>query len=412
MIPVAIIGAGPAGLMAAEIIAGAGHAVTVYDRMPSPARKFLMAGRGGLNLTHSEDIEAFTERYGHAASWLAPVIEQFQPSDLRSWCDALGQQSFVGSSGRVFPKNLKTSPLLRAWLQRLDRLGVRFSLKRKWIGWNAGQDLLFETAEGKHETAKAGATLLALGGASWPRLGSDGGWTDILSEAGIELAPLGPANCGFTVSWSDVFRRRFEGQPLKTIALTYDGTTVRGDAMITANGIEGGAVYALSARLRDGIAAQGRAGIFLDLRPGLSSGELEQRLHAPAGSQSYTNFLRKHGGLPAIAAGLLYESRPMAEIKRLPPPELAHFIKKCPLELIAPAPLERAISTAGGIMRDALDEHFMLRAMPGVFAAGEMLDWEAPTGGYLLQATFSTAVAAARGMLDWLAASGDSHAKV
>ncbi|WP_134499343.1 NAD(P)/FAD-dependent oxidoreductase [Microvirga pakistanensis] len=392
----AVVGAGPAGLFAAEILARAGVAVTVYDRMPSVGRKFLMAGRGGLNLTHSEDLGRFLTRYAEAEPVLKPLIEAFRPEDLRSWCEGLGQDTFVGSSGRVFPKAFKASPLLRAWLARLEGLTVRFALRHTWRGWDSGGALLFTGPTGETVSAAPDATILALGGASWPRLGSDGSWTGILEGKGIPVAPLRPANMGFTLSWSEVMRSRFEGEPLKRIALSFEGVTVRGEAIVTADGLEGGAVYALSGRLREAIAREGRATVRLDLRPDLPLEALTQRLSAPRKGQSASTFLRKAAGLSPVGIALLRESTP-----RLPdaPEALARLIKAVPLTLTGTKSLERAISTAGGIPFAEVDEHLMLRRLPGVFVAGEMLDWEAPTGGYLLQATFATGLAAARGVL-------------
>jgi len=393
---VAVIGAGPAGLIAAETLARAGVAVTVYDRMPSAGRKFLMAGRGGLNLTHSEDLERFLSRYAEAEPVLRPLIEAFRPEDLRDWCEGLGQETFVGSSGRVFPRAFKASPLLRAWLARLEGLGVRFALRHAWRGWDAGGALVFADAAGRTVTSRPDATLLALGGASWPRLGSDGSWVGILQDRGIPVAPLRPANMGFTLAWSEVIRSRFEGEPLKRIALTFGDATVRGEAVVTADGLEGGAIYALSGRLREAVARQGHATLLLDLRPDFSLDALAARLSAPRKGQSASTFLRKAAGLSPLAIALLRESTP-----RLPeePEALARLVKAVPLTLTGMKPLERAISTAGGIPFSETDGHLMLRRLPGVFAAGEMLDWEAPTGGYLLQATFATGLAAARGAL-------------
>ncbi|WP_422679908.1 TIGR03862 family flavoprotein [Chelatococcus albus] len=382
--------------MAAEMLAAAGLGVTVYERMPSPARKLLMAGRGGLNLTHSETAEPFLARYGAAQQRLAPAIRAFPPTALRAWCEGLGQETFVGTSGRVFPRAFKASPLLRAWLARLGALGVRHASGHRWVGWTAAGELAFSTAEGS-KTARPDATLLALGGGSWPRLGTDGGWTAILSAAGIPITPLAPANCGFTVDWSPVFRERFAGEPLKRIALAFGGAHVRGEAVITAQGLEGGAVYALSSVLRDAIARDGEAVLYVDLRPDLDLGALARRLGRARGGQSTATFLRKAAGLPPVGVGLLREAAGPA----LPQgaQTLAALVKAAPLHLSGPCPIERAISTAGGIRFDAVDDAFMLRARPGVFVAGEMLDWEAPTGGYLLQGAFATGVAAARGIL-------------
>lgn len=395
-----IIGGGPAGLMAAEIIATAGHKVTIHDRMPSVGRKFLMAGRGGLNLTHSEEIETFIARYGKAAAWLEPILRHFPPASLIAWCHDLGQETFVGSSGRVFPKSMKASPLLRAWLRRLDRLGVAFSLRSEWLGWEKDK-LIFKTA-GRKSLVEADAVLLALGGGSWPKLGSDGGWVDILGSRSVKLAPLLPSNCGFTVKWSKIFREKFEGRPLKPVALSFGDKKIQGEVTITAKGIEGGAVYALSSALRDAIIATGAADLSLDLKPALSEKELTAKLEKPRGSQSLATHLKKQAGLSPVAIGLLHETTPLEELRQMKSAELAERIKACPLRLTGIAPIERAISTAGGIQREALDEHLMLKNLPGVFAAGEMLDWEAPTGGYLLQASFATAVTAAEGLLVWL----------
>jgi uncharacterized flavoprotein (TIGR03862 family) len=391
----AIIGGGPAGLMAAEVLGRAGVGVTVYDRMPSVGRKLLMAGRGGLNLTHAEDFERFVTRYAQAEPRLRPLLEAFAPADLRAWCEGLGQETFVGSSGRVFPRAFKASPLLRAWLGRLESLNVRFALRHRWQGWDESGQLVFADASGQHVTAKPDATVLALGGASWPRLGSDGSWVDLLSRRGLKVAPLRPANMGFTLPWS-AFMRRFEGEPLKRIALSFEGATVRGEAIVTADGIEGGAVYALSARLREAIEGQGSATLHLDLRPDLTGESLARRLAAPRKGQSASTFLRKAVGLSPVGIALLREASPALPAE---PEALAGLIKAVPLTLTGTKSLDRAISSAGGIPLSEIDEHLMLRRLPGVFAAGEMLDWEAPTGGYLLQATFATGLAAARGVL-------------
>ncbi len=391
----AIIGAGPAGLMAAETLATAGLSVTVYDQMPSVGRKFLMAGRGGLNLTHNEDFPRFMARYREAEAALGPALEALPPEGLRAWCEGLGQDTFVGTSGRIFPRTLKASPLLRAWLARLDRLGVRFALRHRWEGFDGDGRLAFATPAGAAAVA-ADATLLALGGASWPRLGSDGAWTRILAGEGIALSPLRPANAGFTLAWSDRIRGRFEGQPLKRIALTFAGRTVRGEAVLTAGGLEGGAIYALSAELRDAIARDGSARLEIDLRPDLSREALAARLGAPRQSQSTSTFLRKAAGLSPLSIALLRESMVALPAE---PSALAGLVKAVPVVLTGVASIDRAISSAGGVPFAALDENLMLRRKPGVFVAGEMLDWEAPTGGYLLQATFATGLAAARGIL-------------
>jgi uncharacterized flavoprotein (TIGR03862 family) len=403
---VAVIGAGPAGLMAAEVLAQGGARVTVYDAMPSAGRKFLMAGRGGLNLTHSEQLAVFLTRYREAAPHLTAAIEAFPPDRLRKWCEALGQPTFVGSSGRVFPKVFKASPLLRAWLRRLDAAGVQFALRHRWIGWDHDGRLSFQTPEGsRHVDARA--TVLALGGASWPRLGSDGAWVEALAAKDVKISPQRPANCGFTVAWSAIFRDRFEGQPLKGIALTFGPNTVRGEAIITRNGIEGGAVYALSAELREAIARSGKAMLHVMLRPDLDEKDLVARLSVPRGKQSFSNFLRKAAQLSPVAIGLVQEAAIASgrRLSSLSTADLAHLINAVPIRLDGVAPIARAISTAGGISFDELDAEFTIRRLPGVFAAGEMLDWEAPTGGYLLQACFATGAAAGEGALKWLAKS-------
>ncbi len=400
---IAVIGAGPAGLMAADVLASGGVGVTVYDAMPSAGRKFLMAGRGGLNLTHSEPLSQFMARYREAAPKLQGAIAAFPPNALRAWSEALGEPTFVGTSGRVFPKAFKASPLLRAWLRRLDAASVRFAFGHRWTGWDDEGRLAFQTTDGTRAVAAA-ATVLALGGASWPRLGSDGGWAGILADRGIAISPLRPANCGFTVSWSDVFRTRFEGQPLKGIALSFGRHSVRGEAVVTQSGIEGGAIYALSAELREAVAAKREAVLHVALRPDIDQLGLARRLSTPRGKQSFSNFLRKALQLSPVAVGLLQEAAINAgrSLSTMSPERLAEFINAVPIKLTGVAPIARAISSAGGISFDELDADYMIRKLPGVFAAGEMLDWEAPTGGYLLQASFATGVAAGRGALEWL----------
>jgi uncharacterized flavoprotein (TIGR03862 family) len=401
---VAVIGAGPAGLMAAEVLAQGGAGVTVYDAMPSAGRKLLMAGRGGLNLTHSEALSAFLKRYGAATSHLASAIEALAPQDLREWSEALGQPTFVGSSGRVFPTAMKASPLLRAWLRRLDSVAVQFKLRHRWTGWDQGGQLSFQTPDGPR-AINSRATVLALGGASWPRLGSDGAWVETIAAKGVAISPLRPANSGFAVAWSDIFRDRFEGQPLKGVALSFGPHRVRGEAVITRTGIEGGAVYALSAVLREAIEKAGRATLSVALRPDIETSDLIARLSAPRGKQSISNWLRKAAHLSPVAIGLLQEAAVAsgASLSSLSPAALAALINAVPVQLTGIAPIARAISTAGGIAFDELDADFMIRRLPGIFAAGEMLDWEAPTGGYLLQASFATGAAAGRGALKWIA---------
>jgi uncharacterized flavoprotein (TIGR03862 family) len=398
--------------MAAEVLAQAGTSVTVYDAMPSVGRKFLMAGRGGLNLTHSEALPTFLARYGKATPRLAAAISSFPLDTLREWSEALGQPTFVGSSGRVFPKSFKASPLLRAWLRRLDSIGVQFKLRHRWTGWHDDGHLSFQTPDGKR-VVEADATVLALGGASWPRLGSDGAWVETLAERGVTIAPLRSANCGFTVAWSGIFRDRFEGHPLKGIALSFGSQTVRGEAMITRSGIEGGAIYALSADLREAVASSGQATLHIALRPDLDMQELVAQLSRPRGRQSLSNFLRKAAHLSLAAIGLLQETAIASgvSLSSLSATSLAGLINAVPVELDGLAPIARAISTAGGISFDEIDCDFMIRRMPGLFAAGEMLDWEAPTGGYLLQASFATGAAAGRGALKWLNPHGEERSK-
>jgi uncharacterized flavoprotein (TIGR03862 family) len=393
---VAVVGAGPAGLMAAEVASRAGAAVTVYDRMPSVGRKLLMAGRGGLNLTHSEDFERFVDRYGAATERLRPLLEAFPPAALTAWAEGLGQPTFMGSSGRIFPRAMKASPLLRAWLGRLEAQGVGLHTRWTWRGWDPAGALAFDTPTGA-QAVSPDATVLALGGASWPRLGSDGAWAPLLAAQGVSISPLKPANVGFETPWSDLFRDRFEGQPLKNVALRFAGHSVRGEAMVTRHGLEGGAVYALCAPLRDAILAQGSAQLAIDLRPDLTAAQLTAKLSRPQPGQSLTNRLRKALHLSPVEINLLRE----AYGKDLPAEgrALAEAIKACRIVLVGVRPLERAISTAGGVALEAVAEDLMLSARPGVFVAGEMLDWEAPTGGYLLQGCFASGAAAARGAL-------------
>jgi uncharacterized flavoprotein (TIGR03862 family) len=362
---VKIIGAGPAGLMAAEILAGAGHSVTIHDHMAAPARKFLLAGRGGLNLTHSEPLDAFLERYGEAKAFLEPAIRAFPPEALIQWANGLGIETFVGSSGRVFPRQMKASPLLRAWLRRLDSLGVRLVARSRWNGFDGTP------------------TILALGGASWPQLGSDAAWLPVFAEKGITVHPFKPANSRFLVHWSKVFRDKFAGTPVKNVALTYAGKRVRGELMISQEGIEGGAIYALSKGLRE---HPGQP-VVIDFRPDLTLEALAQRLTRPRGKDSLSTYLRKVAGLSPVAINLLRETGTAPD---------AAGIKAMPLKLERPAGITRAISSAGGVAREEVDAHFQLNKVPGTYCVGEMLDWEAPTGGYLLQACFSTAVTAAR----------------
>ncbi|WP_454718721.1 NAD(P)/FAD-dependent oxidoreductase [Caulobacter segnis] len=387
---VAVIGGGPAGLMAAETVARAGKSVAVFEKMPTFGRKFLMAGRGGLNLTHSEDFERFVGRYGARSQTLRPMLEAFAPKDLIAWAEDLGQSTFVGASGRVFPKAMKASPLLRAWLARLEGLGVSLRTRAEWTGWSPDGGLLING-----EIVRARAVVLALGGASWAKLGSDAAWVPMLAPM-ADIAPFRAANCGFDVAWSAVFRERFAGEPLKNVALRHGEASARGDAMVAGYGLEGGAVYALAASLRDAIEAEGRALLTIDLRPDIPAETLERRLHASRGGQSLANFLRKAVKLSPVEVNLLREAHGLD----LPaePAALAAAIKAAPIVLHAVQPLDRAISAAGGARFESLDG-LALKSRPEAVLAGEMLDWEAPTGGYLLQACFATGVAAGQAAL-------------
>jgi uncharacterized flavoprotein (TIGR03862 family) len=398
----AVIGAGPAGLMAAEVLSDAGIAVTIYEQMPSAGRKFLLAGRGGLNLTHSEPIDAFLTRYGEAAPALRAAVEAFPPEALRAWAAKLGQETFVGTSGRVFPKVMKASPLLRAWLRRLGASGVTLKLRHRLEGLS-GDGLVFSSPDGE-VSVSPDVVVLALGGASWPSLGSDGRWIDVLKPRGVAIEPLKPSNCGFQVGWSETFRTRFEGQPLKGVALSFADRTVRGEAVITTAGLEGGAIYAISAPLRDAVLRDGKAVLHVALRPDSAASEIETRLAKPRGKQSVSTFLRKSLNLSPVAIGLLQESAIASGeiLAALTPQELARRVNRVSVRVTGVAPIARAISSAGGVSFDALEDNFMLKAMPGTFVAGEMLDWEAPTGGYLLQACFASGVAAGSGALAWL----------
>lgn len=388
---VAVVGGGPAGLIAAETLAAAGAQVVVFEQMASVGRKFLLAGRGGLNLTHSEDLEVLLRRYRCEAPQLERAVRAFGPSELRAWADSLGETTFVGSSGRVFPASFRAAPLLRAWLGRLSALGVEVRTRHTWTGW----PVVVADRNGVTTRFDADATLLALGGASWPRTGSDGQWRDR-----IEATRLRPSNVGFVVEWSNEFAMRFAGAPLKDVALSFNGEQSRGDAMVTRSGIEGGAVYALSSPLRDAVAAHGLATLRVDLRPDQSVEAIASRLARRRPKESVATWLRGTSLAP-IAVSLLREVTGNA----LPadPVELAALVKSVPVQLEGVQPIDRAISTAGGVRFSDLDDNLMLRGRPGVFVAGEMLDWDAPTGGYLLQGCFSTGVAAARGALSWLA---------
>jgi uncharacterized flavoprotein (TIGR03862 family) len=402
---VAIVGGGPAGLMAAEVLAAAGVQVDVYDAMPSVGRKFLLAGVGGMNITHSEPFAPFLQRYGARHNELKPLLAAFDGPALREWVHGLGIDTFVGSSGRVFPVEMKAAPLLRAWLQRLRSSGVTLHVRHRWLGWDGQDALRFATPDGER-TVKADAVLLALGGASWPRLGSDGAWVPLLGERGVEIAPLAPANCGFDIGWSEHLQSKYAGAPLKAVVATFtdlDGRTVskQGECVVTAGGIEGSLIYALSATLRDTVAGQGSATLYLDLAPGRDLARVTAEVAQPRGSRSLSSHLASKVGIKGVKAALLYEV--LGKDGMAAPERVAGAIKALPLVLKAPRPIAEAISSAGGIRFEALDDGLMLHTLPGVFCAGEMLDWEAPTGGYLLTACFASGRAAAQGILRWLA---------
>ncbi|MBY4593650.1 MULTISPECIES: TIGR03862 family flavoprotein [Rhizobium] len=394
----AIIGGGPAGLAAAELLSLSGHAVTVYDAMPTFARKFLLAGKSGLNITHSEDYARFATRFGAASSRLRPALDAFTPGDIRDWAAGLGTETFIGSSGRVFPKVMKASPLLRAWLRRLEAQGTTLRTRHRWIGF-ADEGYVFETPEGR-SIVQCDAALLALGGASWPRLGSDARWLPWLSEKGVEIDAFEPANCGFVVGWSQNFRERFAGEPVKSVVATSEAGTFPGEFVITAGGIEGSLVYAHAASLRDRLLNRGSAALTLDLAPGRTVERLHRDLTRQDAKSSFSNRLRKGAGLDGVKAALLRELAP--ERDRTDPGRLAGLIKALPVPVLETRPIAEAISSAGGIRWSGIDGGFMLKALPGTFVAGEMLDWEAPTGGYLLTACLATGRAAARGIEAWL----------
>ena len=401
---VAVIGGGPAGLMAAEVLTAGGVQVDLYEGMPSVGRKFLVAGKGGLNLTHSEPREQFLARYGERRQVLEPFLMKFGADELRQWAAELGVETFTGTSGRVFPNGMKAAPLLYAWRKRLSETGVVFHVRHKWLGWNAQGELRMQTPDGEI-TIQPRALVLALGGASWTRMGSTGEWAGLLKEQGIPLAPFRPANCGFEVAWSEYFRTKYDGQPLKTVLVEFTNTekTVwrrQGEFIVTGSGLEGSLIYALSAPIRDEIDRQGSALIHLDLAPDRTVEDLAARLAQPRGSRSMAHHMEKAVGIKGVKAGLLWEFVPRSDFND--PQKLAAAIKALPVPLISASPLEEAISTAGGVRFEALDEHLMLTGLPGVFCAGEMLDWEAPTGGYLITACCSTGRAAGLGVLEWL----------
>nr|WP_298108975.1 TIGR03862 family flavoprotein [uncultured Pseudomonas sp.] len=401
---VAIIGGGPAGLMAAEVLASAGVKVELYDAMPSVGRKFLLAGVGGMNITHSEAKPAFLARYGQRREEIAQLLAEFDADALRAWIHGLGIDTFVGTSGRVFPCDMKAAPLLRAWLKRLRELGVSMHTRHRWLGWNDKSALRIASPAGE-QAVTADATLLALGGGSWARLGSDGAWVPLLQARGIAIAPLQPSNCGFEVAgWSALLREKFAGAPLKNVSLRLDDEAPRqGEFVLTANGVEGSLVYALSAAIRERIAQRGSATLYLDLLPQSSPAKLLTALSKPRGSHSMAKHLHRQVGIDGVKAALLRELATPAQIND--PAQLAAILKALPLTLVKARPLDEAISSAGGVPFEALDARLMLKQLPGLFCAGEMLDWEAPTGGYLLTACFASGRAAGLGILRWLGTS-------
>lgn len=407
---VAVVGGGPAGLMAAEVLIQNGVNVEVFDAMPSVGRKFLMAGKGGMNISHSEPGSRFCERYGQRSEKIAPLLLQFGQEALIDWAHQLGIETFVGSSGRVFPADMKAAPLLREWLQRLRSAGVVFHVRHRWLGWKEAGQLYFQTLTGE-KTVSAHAVVFALGGGSWAKLGSDGAWVDPFRQQGVEVALLKPSNCGFNVAWSDYFSRRHAGDPVKPVCLSFTDVAgqqhrQQGEFNITADGVEGGLIYALSSPIREVIAQSKSAEIYLDLVPEISVQHLVDKLAQPRGKNSLANHLRKKIGIKGVKVGLLHEILNKDDYAH--PNRLAEKIKALPIQLLSPRPLDEAISSAGGVLFEALDERLMIKKMPGVFCAGEMLDWEAPTGGYLLTACWSTGYAAGQGVLQWLQKKSDN----
>jgi len=401
---IAIIGGGPAGLIAAERLSAAGHTVNLFEAKPAVLRKFLVAGKGGLNLTKSESFETFLSKYGQHARQLEPYLQKFGPAEIVDWAHQIGFSTFTGSSNKVFPEKMDAVALRLAWIDHLKNLGIQFFLNHRWLGWDTNNSLVFNTKQG-NLTYSSDAIILALGGASWPKTGSDGNWFEILNKDGIFVEPFKPANCGFEVDWSDHFREKFAGTPIKPVILHFspsfgESHQQRGEFIITRYGVEGSLIYAFSAQIRDEISKKQEATIYLDLAPEWSQQKLENRLARPRGSRSLASHINKSIGFQGVKMGLLWEFLPKTLISD--PVQLAKKIKSLPLPLLAPRPIEEAISTAGGVSFTELDTDLMLRKKPGVFCAGEMLDWEAPTGGYLLTACFSTGMAAAEGVIKWL----------
>lgn len=403
---VAIIGGGPAGLMAAETVRAAGHVVDLYEAKGSPGRKFLIAGKGGLNLTHSDARDVFVSRYRERAEAVGGWLADFDAEALRAWALAFGVETYVGSSGRVFPVDRKAAPLLRGWVRRLKEQGVRFHVQHRWTGWDDTGALCFQTPEGE-TTVTADAVVFALGGGSWPELGSDGTWVSPMTARGIDIAPLKPANCGFDIGWTPYFSERQAGAPLKPVVahwtdLQGQPRSLQGECVITATGIEGSLIYALSADLRDSLARDGRVDLQLDLLPGQTEAQVLEKLQKPRQGRSFGEFLRRQLGLGGVKSALLFEVLGR-EAGQLPQDRIAHALKRLPLALQAPRPIDEVISTAGGVRLEAMDAQLMLRERPGTFCAGEMLDWEAPTGGYLLTACYASGLRAGRGVVAWLA---------